>query len=219
MVVEFSYIFKHFLISNRYYQFSLAVLITTLIMPIPFAGSGQHTAALKAHTFRTVDGLFTIGYEQAFNKRVSAELSLQGGRYIDFHPNRWEDYEVTGIGAIGSLRYYLFPEKVAAPRGFFGYVAVRWVGFTEAFLYTASGDRYNVKGDLVNAGVGMGYKYAYRRLGLEAFVGWGVGRLKSDDDEYRNNIPEVYRASIGEQTHFPQLDVALCYMISPFSKH
>ena len=205
--------------ANRYDQFCSVVLITILIVSCSFASHGQHTAALKVHTFRMIDGLFTIGYEQAFNKRVSAELALQGGRYIDFHPNRLEDYEVTGIGAIGSLRYFPFTKNVAAPRGFFGYAAVRWVGFTEAFLYTASNDQYTVTGDLVNAGVGIGYKYAYRRLGVEAFVGWGVGRLKSDDDEYRNNIPEYFRASIGEQEHFPQLDVALCYMFSPFQKH
>ena len=204
---------------NRYDQFCLAVLITILTVCGPFASNGQHTAALKVHTFRMIDGVYTIGYEQAFNKRLSAELSLQGGRYIDFRPNRLEDYEVTGIGAIGSLRYYPLTKKVAAPRGFFGFAAVRWVGFSEVFLYTASNDEYKVRGDLVNAGAGIGYKYAYRRLGLEAFVGWGVGRLKSDDEEYRNNIPEYFRASIGEQEHFPQLDVALCYMFSPFQKH
>lgn len=204
--------------SNRYCQFPLAVLITVLILSNPFASCGQYSAALKAHTFRTIDGLYTLSYEQAFNKRVSAEFSLQGGHYIDVRPNRLEDYEVTGIGAIGALRYYPFTKKVAAPRGFFGYAALRWVDITEVFLYTASGDQYKVGGDLINAGIGIGYKYVYHRLGLEAFVGWGVGRVKSDDDEYRNHIPEFHRASIEEQEHFPQLDIALCYMFSPFSR-
>ena len=111
--------------TTRYDQFCLAVLITILIVSAPFASHGQHTAGLKVHTFRMIDGLYTIGYEQAFSKRVSAELSLQGGRYIDVRPNPWEDYEVTGIGAIGSLRYYPFTKKVAAPRGFFGFAALR----------------------------------------------------------------------------------------------
>jgi len=111
-----------------------------------------------------------------------------------------------------------FTKKAVAPRGFFGYAALRYVDFNEAFLYVASGERYEVGGYIANVGLGIGYKFVYRRLGLEAFVGWGAGRLKSHDDEYRNNIPEFHRMSIGEQEHFPQLDVALCYMFSPFSK-
>ncbi len=204
--------------SNRYYQFRLAVIIAVLILSVAFPGRGQYTAALKAHTFRTIDGLYTISYEQAFNNCVSAELSFQGGDYIDVRPNRLEDYEVTGIGAIGALRYYPFTKKFFAPRGFFGYAALRYIDFTETFLYTASGDEYKVGGDIINAGLGIGYKFVYRRLGLEAFVGWGAGRVKSDDDEYRDNIPEFHRNSIEEQAHFPQLDLALCYMFSPFSK-
>jgi hypothetical protein len=201
-----------------HYQFPLAVVITVLILSGPFDCQGQHTAALKAHIFWTINGLYTISYEQAFNKRLSAELSLQGGHYIDVRPNRFEDYEVRGIGAVGSLRYYPFTKHVYAPRGFFGYAAFRYVDFTEAFLYTASGDEYKVGGDIINAGLGIGYKYAYRRVGLEAFIGWGAGRVKSQDEEYRNNIPEFHRSSIEEQEHFPQLDLALCYMFSPFSK-
>ena len=185
------------------------------MVSIPFAGFGQYTGALKVHTFRAIHGLYTIGYEQAFNKHVSAELSLQGGHYIDIRPNRLEDFEVTGIGAIGALRYYPFTKKTVAPRGFFGYTALRYVAIQEAFLFTASGETYKVGGNILNVGLGIGYKFAYRRVGLEAFVGWGAGRMKSDDDAYRNNIPEYYRTTILEEEHFPQLDIALCYMLRP----
>ena len=204
--------------SIRYYKLRWTIAIIVLILSSQSPSHGQHTAALKAHSLRTIDGLYTIGYEQAFTKHLSAELSLQGGYYVDVRPNRWEDYEVNGIGVIGALRYYPVTKKAVAPRGFFGYVALRYIDFNEAFLYTTSREYYEIGGNIVNAGLGIGYKFVYRRLGLEAFVGWGAGRLKSDDDEYRNNVPEYYRMGIEEQEHFPQLDVALCYMFSPFSK-
>jgi hypothetical protein len=200
---------------DTFRQFALVVAIKLLMVFSPVLSHGQHTAAFKVHTFRTIDGLYTIGYEQAFNRSVSAELSLQGGHYINVHPNRSEDYEVTGLGAIGAVRYYPFSNRLGAPRGFFGYAAFRYVDCTETFVSTTSGDRYRVGGNIINAGLGVGYKYTYRRIGLEAFVGWGVGRLKSDDDDYRNSIPEFHRASIEDQAHFPQLDLALCYMFSP----
>ena len=197
--------------------FDWAIAITVLVLASPYPSPGQHSAALKAHTFRTIDGLFTLGYEQAFNEHVSVEFSLQGGHYIDVRPNRFEDYKVTGIGAIGALRYYPFTNKAAAPRGFFGYGALRYIDFREAFLNTASGDHYKVGGNMINVGLGVGYKFVYHRVGLEAFIGWGAGRLKSDDGESRNQIPVFYRQGIEEQEHFPQLDVAICYMFSPFS--
>ena len=177
--------------------------------------AGQHTAALKAHTVRTGQGLFTIGYEQAFNKHFSAELCLQGGYYINIRPNKLEDYEATGVAVIGALRYYPFAKAVIAPRGFFGYTALRYVRFHEDFHYLTTGISYEVGGTIKNIGVGIGYKFAYRRLGLEAFVGWGAGSLKSSDEAQRNNIPPYFRDAIAEQEHFPLLDVALCYMLSP----
>ena len=138
---------------------------------------------------------------------------MQGGHYINFQPNKSEHYDVTGMGAIGALRLYPFTKTLIAPRGFFAYTAFRYINLTERFVYTLLGDQYKVGGDMINAGFGVGYKIVYHRLGLEAFVGWGVGRLRSDDDVYRNNIPEYYRNSITEQEHFPQLDVAVCYMV------
>ena len=72
---------------------------------------------------------------------------------------------------------------------------------------------------MINLGGGIGYKLAYRRIGLEAFVGWGAGHIWSEDDEYHWNIPEFYRRSMEwAEENFGQLDVALCYMISPHSK-
>ena len=195
------------------------IAITVLILSSQSPSHGQHTSALKAHTLRPINGLYTIAYEGAFSKHFSAELSLQGGYYIDVRPNRQEDYEVNGMGVIGALRYYPVTKKNVAPRGFFGFAALRYVDFKEAFLYTTSGEYYEVGGKILNIGIGIGYKFVFRRLGLEAFVGWGAGRLNSDDDGYRDNIPEFHRNSIEEQEeHFPQLDVALCYMFSPFSK-
>lgn len=205
-------------IRNHHRSWRMPMTVLVLVLSSPLPTTGQHTSALKVHTFRAIDGLFTIGYEQVLNKRVSVELSLQGGRYIDFRPNRLEDYEVRGIGAIGAFRYFPVSKNISAPRGFFTYAALRYVYLNETFLYTASRTQYEVGGNLVNVGLGIGYKFAYRRLGLEAFVGWGTGRLKSIDDEYRNNIPEYYQSSIEEQEHFPQLDVAICYMLSPFSE-
>lgn len=96
-------------------------------------------------------------------------------------------------------------DPASAPRGFFGYGALRYIDLTEAFLYTASGDHYKVGGNMINAGLGVGYKYVYHRVGLEAFIGWGIGRLNSDDDEYRNNIPEFYRQGVESRNIFLSL--------------
>jgi hypothetical protein len=205
--------------SIRYVQLRWTFAVTALILLNSLPSRGQHTAALKAPAFRTIEGLFTIAYEQALSKHLSADLSLQGGNYIKERLNRFEEFNVSGIGAIGALRYYPFAKKVFAPRGFFGYAAMRYIRFRESFLYVTSGDRFTVGGNIINAGAGIGYKFTYHRIGLEAFVGWGVGRVRSDDDQYRSNIPEFYRSSIEwAEGDFPQLDVALCYMFSPFSK-
>ena len=201
-----------------FYQLRSTIVITLLILVSPRQSIGQHTAALKAHMFWTINGLYTIAYEQAFSKHFSADLSLEGGHYIDVRPNRLEDYEVSGMGVVGALRYFPCTKKAVAPQGFFTYAAFRYIDYNEAFLYTATGEHYEVGGNIVNIGLGIGYKFVYRRIGFEAFVGWGAGQLKSDDEVYRNNIPEFHRESIAEQEHFPQLDVALCYMFSPFSK-
>src|SRR5688500_7160051 len=130
--------------SIRYRQIRCTIAVTVLVLSGQFTSHGQHTAALKAHTFRTFGGLYTIGYEQAINKHVTAELSLQGGNYIDFRPNRQEDYQVNGIGVIGALRYYPITKKAIAPRGFFTYAALRYINFKETFLYTASGQYYEL---------------------------------------------------------------------------
>lgn len=196
----------------------LRFLVAITLLSSPLASNGQHTSAIKAHTFRVIGGLYTIGFEHSLNEHLSAELSLQGGEYIDFRPNRFEDYQARGIGGIGAIRYYPFTKRASAPGGFFGYAALRYVSFEETFHYIASGDRYELGGNIINAGLGIGYKFVYRRIGLEAFIGWGAGRLKSDDAEYRNRIPKFFQSSIEEQEHFPQLDVALCYMFTAIQK-
>jgi hypothetical protein len=203
-------------IYNHPSQLVLVIMLVILSNPIPT--SGQHKAALKLHTFRTFEGLLTVGYEQAINNHISAELSLQGGYYLNECPNRLEDYKVSGISAIAALRYYPFTKTAVSPRGFFAYPAFRYIDFRETFTYTATHLQYSVGGNILSVGLGVGYKFVYRRVGLEAFVGWGAGKLNSDDPEYRNNIPKFFRSSIEEQEHFPQLDVALCYMIGPISK-
>lgn len=173
----------------------------------------QQRAAIKLQTFRLLSGLYTIGYEHALSQHISLQFSMEAGKYINMRPNRWNNYVVRGVGAIGSFRYYPFIKKRRAPEGFFSYFASRYVDFNEHYLNSASTIPYEVKGSLLNAGLGVGYKLVHRRLGLEAFVGWGIGRLRSDDEQYRNNIPQFFRSSIEEQKHFPQLDVALCYML------
>jgi hypothetical protein len=190
------------------------IIIALFILLNPFLSLGQYTSSIKAHTFRIPDGLYTVSFEHAFNKHLSYEVALQGGDYIDVQLTQFEKYKVTGLGAIGSLRYYPFTKKRVAPYGFFGYFAFRYVKFTEEFHDTLFNYDYEVGGDIVNAGLGIGYKFVYRRVGLEAYVGWGAGKLKSDDNAYRQNIPAFHQSSIEEQEHFPQLDVAVCYMFA-----
>lgn len=196
----------------NYFPTPWEVIITVLFLSSPFSSRSQYNSAIKVHTFRVIDGLYTVSYERAFRRNLSAEIALQGGHYIDARLNRFEDFEVTGVGALGSLRHYLFTKKHPAPRGFFAYVAMRYFQFNEVYRNAAWGDHYEVGGKIINGGAGIGYKYLYRRFGIEAFVGWGVGRLKSDDEAYRKIIPGFYRACIEEQTHFPQLDVAVGYL-------
>jgi hypothetical protein len=199
-------------------QYNLTAVITIVMLSIAYQGYSQHKAALKIHTFRILDGLYTISYEEAFNKHISAELALQAGDYADMHPNRFEYYRAAGIGIIGAFRYYPFTKKTSAPHGFFGYTAFRFVDFNESYFNSANNARYKVGGKLLNIGLGIGYKYAYRRIGLEGFIGWGAGKLISDDDELLQRLPYFFHGAMEEQRHFPQLDVAICYMFSPFSK-
>jgi hypothetical protein len=199
---------------NRYYRICIAVMAALLTVSDSSISYGQHRAVLKAHVFQSIRGLYTVSFEHAFTKHISTDLSIQGGHYINVRPNRFEDYEVTGIAAIAALRYYPFTKKVFAPQGFFTYGAVRYVDFTETFIFLASGDEFKVGGTMVNAALGIGYKYVYRRVGLEAYVGWGAGWLTSDDKQYRENIPDFHRKSFEHQNNFAHLDFALCYMLS-----
>lgn len=175
--------------------------------------SAQHNSALKFNTFRVPDALFTMAIEHAFSNHFSAELSIQGGRYMFSQPTRVEKYRVLGKGVIGAMRYYPFTKKRTAPNGFFAFGAIRYVDFKESYTSTVLG-HFEVGAKLVNIGGGAGYKYSYRRIGAEAFIGWGAGTLKSDDTNYRQSIPEFFQAAIEEQKHFPMLDVAICYMMS-----
>lgn len=204
--------------SIYYNKLRWTLTIAALALSSPSVTYGQHTSAVKAHTFRVIGGLYTVGFEQALNEHLSVELSVQGGDYIYMRLNRFDEYEASGIGTIGAIRYFPFTKRASAPRGFFGYTALRYIKFNEKFRYIASGDRYEAGGNIVNAGLGIGYKFVYRRVGLEAFIGWGAGRLKREDSVSRNQIPMFYQNSIKEQVHFPQLDVALCYMFTAFHK-
>jgi hypothetical protein len=197
------------------YQFQLPVIMA-LVLAGALPGHSQHTAALKVEAFQTIYGLYNMGFEQAFNNHLSAAFSVQGGNYINTRLTPRESYSVSGFGAVGAIRYYPFTRNVVAPRGFFGFGALRYTDFAETYINSAAGNRYKVGGNIINAGAGVGYKFAYRRIGVEAFIRWGTGRLKSEDDEYRNNIPEFHRKSIEEQWRFPHIDFALCYMFSPF---
>jgi hypothetical protein len=202
--------------SRRNTKHRRAITLAILIVAIPFLCAGQYRAALKVQTFRVLDGLYSISYEQAFNKHISLDFMLQGGHYVNMRPNLVEEYKASGVGAVGSFRYYPFTKKVGAPQGFFGYGALRYITFNEEYRNTSSQAKHNGEGNIINAGLGVGYKFVYRRVGAEAFVGWGTGRIKrAKADPGNNNFPLFFRRSIEEQEHFPQLDVALCYMFEP----
>jgi hypothetical protein len=192
----------------------LIVIALLIFVSSSTPGWSQHTTAVKIHTFRSIDRLFTVSLEQAFTKHLSAELSVQGGYYVNVRPTRFEENKVYGIGGIGSLRYYPFTKKHSAPRGFFAFMNVRYIDFTELYRNSLYGQEFRVGGNMINAGAGAGYKFIYRRIGLDGFVGWGAGRQRSDDDEYRQNIPTFFQSAMEEQRHFPQLDIAICYMFS-----
>ena len=185
-----------------------------LVFVITFSSSckAQHSSAIKVHVLEATWGMFTVTYERAFSNRISAQLSLQGGRYSKFQPNRNEKFEVPGVGAVGAVRYFPFTGKVGAPAGFFSYCALRYMNYTEIYVYIPTNTRYEAGGQMYNAGLGIGYKLAYRRVALETFIGWGVGKKVNEDKEYRNSIPKFFFGAIEEQKHFPQLDFALCYL-------
>jgi hypothetical protein len=186
------------------------------LVAISFHSSAQHNAAIKAQTFRVFDGLYTASFEQAVGKRFSAQVSLEFGDYVRMRLTRYDDYEAKGLGVIGAFRYYPFTKKFAAPQGFFTYAAFRTIRFHDEYIHAAGSiSRSEGNGKILNIGGGIGYKFVYHRFGLEGFVGWGAGRMRRDQDA---SMPEFYRGSLSEQRHFPQLDIALCYMLTTFAK-
>lgn len=176
----------------------------------------QHNAALKAQTFRVFNGLYTFSYEQALSKHFSAQVSLETGHYIKMRPNRVEDYEAKGLGLIGAVRYYPLTQKFAAPQGFFTYIAFRNIRFRDTYRATGTVGRYDGSGNVLSMGGGAGYKFVYHRFALEGFIGWGAGKLMRDDEALV--MPQFFRTSMNEEAHFPQLDIAVCYMLTSFSK-
>jgi hypothetical protein len=187
-----------------------------LIVVASYYSSAQHNAAIKAQTFRVPDGLYTFSFEQALNKHFAFQLSLECGSYIKMRPNQSTNYKAKGLGVIGALRYYPFTQKFVAPQGFFTYAAFRNIRFNDRYIDSTNGiASYDGGGNVLSIGGGVGYKVVYHRLGIEGFVGWGAGRLMRDDNP--SAMPEFFRTSMSEQKHFPQLDVALCYMLTSFS--
>jgi hypothetical protein len=190
---------------------TLAIIVVT-----SSKGFSQQNAAIKLQTFRVLDGLYTLSFEQAVGKHFSGQFSLEYGSYIKMRPNRSEDYKAKGLGAIGALRYYPFTQKLSAPQGFFTYAAFRHIHFHDTYIGSTNGvSRYDGRGNVLSIGGGLGYKFVYHRLGLEGFVGWGAGRMTRDDEG--SSMPEYFRTGMNEQKHFPQLDVALCYMFTSSS--
>lgn len=189
----------------------------TLLL-ISTQGIAQHTGALKAHVFQSVQGLYTVAYEQAISERWSVDFSVHTGHYIDSRPTRPEHHEVTGTGAVTQLRYFPFNKKRDAPLGFFAYGALRYADIQERYRNSSTAYDQHVDGKLFNLGFGAGYKLAYRRVGVEAFIGWGLGEVRRDDPAYRSKIPAFFLVAMDEQAHFPQLELALCYMFSPFRR-
>jgi hypothetical protein len=188
----------------------------TIIIVTSYNVSAQHNAAIKAQTFRALDGLYTFSFEQALNKHFSFQLSLECGTYVEMRPNRSTDYKAKGLGAIGALRYYPFTQKFTAPQGFFTYAAFRNISFSDSYIDRTNGIvQYDGGGNVLSIGGGLGYKFVYHRLGIEGFVGWGAGQLMRNDNP--SSMPEFFRTSMSEQQHFPQLDVALCYMLTSFT--
>jgi hypothetical protein len=193
----------------------LRFLSTLAALVLPFhCGYAQHNAAIKVQTFRAIEGLYTLGFEHAINHHFSGQISMEFGSYIKMRPTRHEDYKATGLGVIGALRYFPFTKKMTAPRGFFAYAAFRTVRFHDT--YVSTGGSSDGRGNIRNVGGGAGYKFVYRRLGVEGFVGWGAGTLRRDDSSA--TLPAFFPTSMNEQKHFPQLDIALCYMLTPFKK-
>ena len=189
---------------------SLAIVVLTAC----YSFAQQRTASIKAHTLWVPIGLYTCSFEQAFTKHFSGQLSLEGGTYIKVQPNSHEDYKAKGFAVIGAVRYYPFTKKLAAPQGFFTYAAFRGMRFHDTYTSTNGVGRHEGDGYLLNIGGGLGYKFVYRRQGIEGFIGWGAGGLTRTDNA--SSMPEHYRQSLRDQKHFPQLDLALCYMLSPF---
>ncbi len=193
------------------------LLISTAIVFITFYSSAQHNAAVKLQTFRIIDGLYTVSFEQAFNKHFSPQLSIEAGHYINEQLNRYEKYKVSGLGVIGAARYYPFTQKFGAPRGFFAYAAVRHISYRDEYMNSNTPTHFNGHARIINVGGGAGYKFVYRRFGVEGFVGWGAGRLTRKGDV--TGLPEFFQDSMIEYLRFAQLDVAVCYMLRSFGSN
>ncbi|HYC84277.1 MAG TPA: DUF3575 domain-containing protein [Chryseosolibacter sp.] len=198
-------------------RYRLPVVTTVFVLTLTsfFYCSAQYNAAIKAPVVGALRRVYSVAFEQAVNKHIAVEITLQGGTYKYMSPTRYEDYAARGKGVVGAFRYYPFTKRNPAPEGFFAYAAVRYIDYNEAYRNDQTGSDSNVGGNVINAGAGIGYKFAYRRLGLESNVGWGIGRLKRDG-EY--NAPLFFHGAMEEEEHFPQFEISLCYMLNPFPK-
>jgi hypothetical protein len=194
-------------------QSMLRSAIAATLTMICHASLAQYTSSLKLHIVETVNRVVTATYERAFHQQLSAQLSFQGGYYSKLRPTRNEELETTGFGAIGAVRYFPFNKKLQAPRGFFTYGALRYLNYTERYWYKPNNVKYEVGGQMYNAALGIGYKIAYKRIGVETFVGWGVGKRISDDEAYRDSVRAFAFNGTEDRKKFAHLEFALCYML------
>jgi len=177
----------------------------------------QPDAAIKVHVLQPFRGLYAIAFEQAFNRHFSADLAVEFGAYAGpVRPVRnGGQYVARGKGVIGELRYYPFARRKVAPAGFFVAAAFRYVDFTEQYEASPSDPEYEIGGNILNIGITSGYKFTYKRFGIEAFLGMGAGNLYSDDTAYRRSvIPTFYLSVFDDALKFYRGEVAIAYLLS-----
>lgn len=157
-------------------------------------------------------GKYSLTIERSFSDKITGRILIESGVYKKMSPTPNDKYRMTGFGVIPEVRYYLFSGKRIAPKGLFAGAAVRYARFEESY------NQISQNGNIINAGLDLGYKFIYKHFSVEALFGANVGRISTGDKFAEASVPMFYAAVKDDEKKFLRGEILIGYVFPVIAK-
>ena len=176
-----------------------------------FLKGQSQSNAIKADILGILSGRYRVMYEQAFGKRISAQVGVEGGKYVSKSEGE-ESFKLSGRGYLVEFRYFPITKKKLAPLGLFISTSVRKIRYRELYK-NGNGQDFSECGLMTPIGISTGYKFNYKRFALELLLGAESVDVNLDmKQNERFHIPDKY-SSI-KYDAFLRTEVSFVYLFN-----